>query len=264
MMSGPDLTTGWITLPRGVEADTPLFAVSDAHGDAALLRRAIRFAGLTPGRDLYFLGDLIDRGPDSFGCVEAALAAKRNQAFARVITLAGNHEAVLAAYIAASPRDPALQSRNIARNAMIRMGGALLVQACEDAPEVLIPALRSYVDGLGMWAQNGGIALCHAVPDPYKAFPKQTEQDLLWSFSDEKNRLGWDALIGRPCVLVHGHTQGGPALKGRTGAAVGRDLYSSLRLFSRICCDSGAPRSNALSLLEIDGGRARFHGFWGA
>lgn len=259
---GPDISTGWIALPRGVAADAPFFAVSDAHGEAALLRRAVAFAAYTPGRALYFLGDLINRGPDSFGCAEAALGARRNPAFSRVTTLAGNHEAMLSVYLASSPRDPGLQSRNVARPAMIRMGGALLVQACEEAPEILLPALRSYVGGLELFAQNGGIALCHAMPDPYQALTKQTDEDLLWNFSNQKNQAGWDRLIGRPCVLVHGHTQGGPALNGRTVAAVGRDVDRSLRLFSRICCDSGAPGSGVLSLLEVDGGRARLHGFW--
>jgi len=68
------------------------FAIGDIHGDlAALTRLFARLPPLGPDDTVVFLGDYIDRGPDSAGVVAwvRALAASGP---ARVVALRGNHE----------------------------------------------------------------------------------------------------------------------------------------------------------------------------
>jgi serine/threonine protein phosphatase 1 len=69
------------------------FAVGDIHGNLPALRDLL--GRLQPelgaGDTIVFLGDYIDRGPDSKGCVDALLAFERGAA-CEVVFLLGNHE----------------------------------------------------------------------------------------------------------------------------------------------------------------------------
>ena len=68
------------------------FAIGDVHGDLAQLRLLMsRLPTLEPADTVVFLGDYIDRGPDSAGVV-AYLRELPRTCPARVVTLRGNHE----------------------------------------------------------------------------------------------------------------------------------------------------------------------------
>lgn len=88
----------WRPLPcRGPEAQ--LFVIGDVHGQAGALGAALDGIGRVPGtgmpRRLVFLGDLIDRGPDSLGAVRLALGAADRAKVDAVTLLPGNHELML-------------------------------------------------------------------------------------------------------------------------------------------------------------------------
>ncbi len=68
------------------------FAVGDIHGDLAALRLLFdRLPALTPDDTVVFLGDYIDRGPDSAGVV-AWMRDFMARSPAKVVALRGNHE----------------------------------------------------------------------------------------------------------------------------------------------------------------------------
>ena len=71
----------------------PTYAIGDIHGNLAalddLLSRVV--PELQPADTLVFLGDYIDRGPDSRGCVESIVRLKEEADFS-VVSLLGNHE----------------------------------------------------------------------------------------------------------------------------------------------------------------------------
>jgi serine/threonine protein phosphatase 1 len=69
------------------------FAVGDIHGNLPALRDLLDQLRpeLAAGDTLVFLGDYVDRGPDSRGCVDALLAFER-QVACTVVFLLGNHE----------------------------------------------------------------------------------------------------------------------------------------------------------------------------
>jgi serine/threonine protein phosphatase 1 len=68
------------------------FAIGDIHGDLAALQTLFaRLPQLVPGDTLVFLGDYIDRGPDSAGVV-AWLRELAASTAAKVVFLRGNHE----------------------------------------------------------------------------------------------------------------------------------------------------------------------------
>lgn len=69
------------------------FAIGDIHGNRPALEDVLeQIAGvLTPEDTVVFLGDYIDRGVDSKGCVDRILELRRSTP-AEVIALRGNHE----------------------------------------------------------------------------------------------------------------------------------------------------------------------------
>ncbi|MBA3391017.1 MAG: serine/threonine protein phosphatase [Deltaproteobacteria bacterium] len=68
------------------------FAIGDIHGDLAALEMLFqRLPALTVDDTVVFLGDYIDRGPDSAGVV-AYVRALTSQIPAKIVTLRGNHE----------------------------------------------------------------------------------------------------------------------------------------------------------------------------
>ncbi len=69
------------------------FAIGDVHGNLVALQNLLEliFPELGNGDTLVFLGDYIDRGPDSRNCVEEIIRLKQDAPFS-VVTLLGNHE----------------------------------------------------------------------------------------------------------------------------------------------------------------------------
>lgn len=69
------------------------FAIGDIHGNVDALRDLLRqlHREIRPADEVVFLGDYIDRGPDSNVCIEEVLAF-RDRTSATVTCLRGNHE----------------------------------------------------------------------------------------------------------------------------------------------------------------------------
>lgn len=82
-----------------------LFAVGDVHGCAARLDTLLARLPLDPERDtLVFLGDYIDRGPDSRGVLDTLCRLRREGV--SLVGLLGNHEYLLLEY--GRDQDPTL------------------------------------------------------------------------------------------------------------------------------------------------------------
>ncbi len=103
------------SLPLGVSPETEVFAIGDIHGRsdllAALIDEAAREPKLRDKRVIVFLGDLIDRGPDSLGVIDLAMAAKARLRADEAIALMGNHVTIMRLSLAPqSPWDNAADS----------------------------------------------------------------------------------------------------------------------------------------------------------
>ena len=103
----PTFSLEWRDADCSIEGEE-ILAIGDVHGQAALLSALLDEIGrqATPRSPLVFLGDLIDRGPDSRGCLRLAAQAMSARP---VHCLMGNHEAMFLAWLETwgdvSPRD---------------------------------------------------------------------------------------------------------------------------------------------------------------
>ena len=201
-----------------------LYAVGDIHGSLGKLRSLLaqceRDAGGAP-MAFVFVGDYIDRGPDSRGVIETVMALQARLPGA-VVTLMGNHEVLALAAIDNS----------------LNVGGWLLEGGDEtllsyglsnvhELPTKTVAWLRS----LRMMYDDGERLFVHAGVNPEKPLDAQDDMDVLWIrepfLSDGRD-------YGR--LIVHGHTptrNGKPDLRANrlnldTGAVYGRALTAAV------------------------------------
>ena len=96
------------SLPLGVSPEAEIFAVGDIHGRSdllvALIDEAAREPKLRDKRTIVFLGDFVDRGPDSLGAIDLAIGAKARVGADEAIALIGNHETMMR--LALDPETP--------------------------------------------------------------------------------------------------------------------------------------------------------------
>lgn len=90
------------------------FVVGDLHGCRSMLDQLLRHVEFDGSRDrLFSVGDLVDRGPDSVGCLELL----REPWFYPVL---GNHDALLIAWLRGHSNDPL---QRLYRSAFLNNGG---------------------------------------------------------------------------------------------------------------------------------------------
>lgn len=73
-----------------------LIAIGDIHGCARTLEALLERLAPTAGDDLVFVGDYVDRGPDSKGVLDRLIALSETH---RCTFLRGNHEALMLEYV---------------------------------------------------------------------------------------------------------------------------------------------------------------------
>ena len=229
-----------------------VYAVGDIHGRLDLLtgvtdeiRREV--AAATSGLDrvtVIFLGDYIDRGPDSRGVI-AHLIAWRAEGLCDTVFLRGNHEQILLDLIddgdAADPMMwlqyggvETLGAYGVDQAYAVGPKEAALVS--ERARAALPPAHLDFIRSTRLTAERGDYLFVHAGVRPDRLLNEQTDADLLWyRFFDDRRPVH-----GK--VVVHGHTP-------RERPVVGR---------WRIGLDTEAYASGALTAMRLEGADRRF------
>jgi serine/threonine protein phosphatase 1 len=172
-----------------------LFVIGDVHGCASELKTLLNKLPLTPQSTVVFLGDYIDRGPDSNEVVETILKLRR---FCRVVTLTGNHEAMLADFLA----DPESQGAGMF---IYNGGGATLASYADEHGNYEIPEhhLRFFAE-LSLSHENDDFFFVHAgVPDvPLEELDAaKHRREMLWiRRTFHRSTFPWKKMI------VHGHS----------------------------------------------------------
>ncbi|WP_074785782.1 metallophosphoesterase [Roseovarius tolerans] len=189
----------------------PIYAIPDIHGQDALLDAALDLVTQDGGAQarIVFLGDLVDRGPDSRAVIDRLM---QGQADGRPWTvLKGNHDQLFLDFIDTGQiRSPQVRSGLTWLNP--RLGGATTlasygVSASEDAPawdaaRAAVPqAHRDWLARLPLYKEVGGLLFVHAGIRPGLPLADQSPTDLMWI---RDGFLDHDA--PHPWLVVHGHT----------------------------------------------------------
>jgi serine/threonine protein phosphatase 1 len=149
-------------LPSSVAPDVEVFVVGDIHGRPDLLRALLDGAGREPRRRdrraIVFLGDLVDRGPDSLGAIDLAIGAGKRLGAEESIALMGNHEAMMR--LTLDPKTPFEAALDALEN-WLRNGGAAFVrqfvnfEVAPRGPEELLTVIRvALPERVRQWLQS--------------------------------------------------------------------------------------------------------------
>ncbi len=170
------------------------FAIGDIHGRHDLLRILLRkISAHAEGRvhKLVFLGDYIDRGPDSAGVIDT-IRTMQEASPDKVVCLMGNHEDMMLTAV----KDPSAISWWIGN------GGGSTLRCFDVSTPGRIPSnVLEWLSGLSTSYQDEKRYYVHAGLRPGRPFDAQTDQDKLWI---REPFLIPDYDFGKH--VVHGHT----------------------------------------------------------
>lgn len=227
---------------QGVAGEV-VYAIGDVHGCLALLkdllnkidRHAERHA--PQGYTLVFLGDLIDRGPQSAQVIDYVKHYKPNGV--KCVYIKGNHEEVLIKVVGGSISSliswmkfggrECLQSYGVANLGEIETNPEGLMHRVQSTiPKNHIAFLESFED----YYQWGDYLFVHAGIVPKKTLDKQSPKDMRWirePFLSYKKP--------HPFKIVHGHTV----------------VKTAEDFGNRVAVDTGAHNGGALTAVFLKG-----------
>ena len=201
------------------------YALSDIHGCLNKLERLVARCQADAKAEqttFVFLGDYIDRGPDSRGVLEYLIDLQSHRPGA-VICLCGNHEDLALAAI----DDPGQIDQWVVYN-----GGDKALRSYGVSTPSELPAEHvDWMRALATHHDDGRRFFVHAGVDPSRPLDRQDRHDLLWMrepfLSDPRD-------YGR--FIVHGHTPvkgGRPDLRANrvnidTAAVLGGPLTAAI------------------------------------
>jgi serine/threonine protein phosphatase 1 len=204
-------------------------AVGDVHGCLAQLDALLAAVAPTPADVLVFLGDYVDRGPDSRGVLDRLIGLRRTH---RLVCLRGNHELMMVR----SRTDPA------ERKMWLQVGGAETLASYGPSPgrtgkfdDVPAEHWQFLERDCVNWHETADHIFVHAGLNPAADLHEQYEEELFWQFLPAD---GYRHQSGR--LVVCGHT----AQRSGKPLAVG----------GTVCIDTHAYAGGPLTCLDVAAG----------
>lgn len=238
--------------PPCVPENTRIYAIGDIHGRFDLLQdllsriRKHRQCAMTEQAItrtvIVFLGDFIDRGPDSADTLDLLCDGvdKWIGEACECVFLRGNHEQLLLSFLAgkssatvwrANGGETTLQSYGVQAE---KLHGAVLRREILHAiPDRHLALIRS----TSFMHIEGDYVFAHAGVRPGTAIAEQTPHDLMWI---RREFLDSDETFGK--IVVHGHSI----------------RPTPEKRHNRIGIDTGAWQSGVLTALVLEGDQSSF------
>ena len=192
----------------------PIYAIGDIHGQIDEMQRVLALIDADGGPDakVVFLGDYVDRGPDSKAVVQAlidGLAAGRNWH-----PIKGNHDRYLTRFVGdMTVYDPATRpdlfwfnprlggDKTLLSYGVVAEDGAPL-EPIHQAARAAVPQTHlDFLQSLPLIRQTDDLIFVHAGLRPGVPLSRQREDDLVWirrGFLDHTDPF--------EKLVVHGHT----------------------------------------------------------
>jgi len=236
------------SLRHAIPEGLTVYAVGDVHGERALLedlllqiRRDAERLPAPASTAIVFLGDYVDRGPDSRGVLDLLLDGPLPGAEHRF--LLGNHEQVMLDFLQDPERAAGwLDYGGITTAASYGVRLPVPREAAtraefRDALDAAVPAAhKAFLARLEPLVVYGDYAFAHAGVHPDRSLAEQQVGDLLWI---REAFLEWTGPLEKR--IVHGHT-----------------IRPTPEIFpNRIALDTGAYASGVLSAAILCGDQVR-------
>jgi serine/threonine protein phosphatase 1 len=207
------------------------YIVGDIHGCRAELSCLLSHLPLRSRDSLLFLGDYIDRGPDSAGVVSDLLAIERGKP-CELIFLKGNHEDMLLSYLGLGGRYGEVFLYNGGRATAASYGLTSPSPRPQELLSAIPPEHVTFYKSLKNYHIVDEFLCVHAGINPLKTLEQQTEAETLWirdKFIYSPHALAY--------TVVFGHTPS-------------NDVFYDLPY--KIGLDTGLVYGNKLSCFETE------------
>jgi serine/threonine protein phosphatase 1 len=238
--------SGRVRVPDGLR----VYAIGDIHGRADLLERLLARIEAdfqdrpAAGGRIVYLGDYVDRGPDSRGVIDILLAGP--PAGLDAIHLKGNHEDFLLRFAddgtagetwLMNGGGATMASYGVAEAADTSHAIWHLDEIRHDFVDAMPAAHAAFFRALALYHAEGGYLFVHAGLWPGIALERQSAEDMMW-IRDDFLRAETD--FGH--VVVHGHSA----------------RPDPVERPNRIGIDTMAYRSGRLTALVLEGASRRY------
>lgn len=210
--------------------DLVTYAIGDVHGRYDLMQqilKQIRADAAEQPHRIIFLGDYVDRGPDSRKVVEAVMEMVNScQPDREIIALTGNHEQMMLDAVSDGSGHSAVH--------WLKNGGVATMQSYGldywDLHKLPMDHLK-FLHALPRTVDNGVHFFCHAGVNPNFPLDQQDEEEIIWI---RDKFLNSDKDFGR--IIVHGHTI----------------FEAPQQLHNRLSIDTGAYHTGNLTAVALD------------
>lgn len=208
-----------------------VFVIGDIHGCSAELKVLLDFLqrdlALTQEDLVVFIGDYIDRGPDSKGVIEILLELQLK--FPSTVFLRGNHEDMLLGFLGMSKsKAPYLQNGG---DSFFLSYGIVDLISLEQILDIIPKSHLDFVTTTQRYAISENFIFAHAGLDPLRPPEYQIDEDIYWI---------------REVFINNVHRFGKPVIFGHTPY---KDVHFNLPY--KIGIDTGLVFGNKLSCLEL-------------
>ncbi|WP_353536125.1 metallophosphoesterase family protein [Cognatishimia sp. WU-CL00825] len=202
--------------------------IGDLHGRADLLEGLLRqLETEAPGLPLVFVGDYIDRGPDS------AAVLRLLQDLPGATCLMGNHERMCLSFLDQPNRNGARWLRYGGADTLASYGVAVQQDDRLRARDQLIDIMGEdsihWMRALPLFARNGMLYVTHAGADPRQDIETQDESSLIWEHPEFVRQPRRDG-----AWLIHGHTIVTQPLVQQQRIAIDTGAYATGRLTAAV------------------------------
>ena len=207
------------------------YVIGDIHGCPDELARLVDKLQLTAADRLVFLGDYVDRGPDSQGVISYLIDLEQT-CRAEVVFLKGNHEDMFLSYMGFPGKYGDMFLYNGGGATLASYGAGPHHQATADILLVIPPAHIKFLKDLKTSYIADRFLCVHAGINPNKSLESQQEEEMLWirdEFILNRHEL--------PYTVLFGHTPQEQVL---------------FHLPYKIGLDTGLVYGNRLSCLELE------------
>lgn len=208
------------------------YIIGDIHGCDHELRHLVLTLPLTSGDQVVFLGDYIDRGPDSKEVVTFLLALPKQFPAVEFVFLKGNHEDMLLSYLGLDGEHGEMFLINGGNATLASYGLTDRDLAARSALQTIPAEHIQFYQALKSFHVLDNFLCAHAGVHPQKTLVDQSKEDLFWI----RNKFIYSS-HALPYTVLFGHTPQQTVL---------------FDLPYKVGLDTGLVYGNKLTCLELD------------